>query len=347
MSDMARLSGMRVALKKSPSWGEAVQCTQGDICLVRSSGIGKSRQPLPDHVLGGGFAPALDYGPVSVGGPMKAYLRYDGLELPLALAMGQSGGVPVSQAGTSAYAQSLTPVPDNAGLMATLAMTSGVDVHECPSVKFSGITIRGSAGGAVKADFDCIADDLRVDSLVNTVSSISAIDVPPAGPRVMMSHGAFRLNPAADAALGPEDIIHPAGFSLSLVRPMSGAHTAGTQHDTVDEPSLAGPCVCRLKLVFARYRDSSSITAWDMGLVSKMDMTFTGTHIEGAWYRSMRISLPALAPVYAGMAVRDGRLVQEVEYECLATDPAPEGMEGMTAPFVLKLINTRSTDVLA
>ena len=55
---------------------------------------------------------------------------------------------------------------------------------------------------------------------------------------------------------------------------------------------------------------------------------------------------PELVPLYAGFLMQNDEQGLVVEFACHEAASSPEGMEGISAPFHLSLINTRSEDVL-
>ncbi|MFH1057802.1 MAG: hypothetical protein V1797_03855, partial [Pseudomonadota bacterium] len=81
----------KAAFKKASAWGAAVAVTNADAFLFTSEKIARTREHLPDDSAGQAFAVAADRGQITCGGDLSAYLRYQGLEVLLALALGQAG----------------------------------------------------------------------------------------------------------------------------------------------------------------------------------------------------------------------------------------------------------------
>ena len=102
MSLSASGTELRAAIKRASIWGTAVECGAGSGVLVLPSDIKKTRESLIEDSLGTYFPNSSDPGPIKVEGELKAYLRYDGLDLLIALAMGATGGAPVRQGASAA-----------------------------------------------------------------------------------------------------------------------------------------------------------------------------------------------------------------------------------------------------
>lgn len=346
---MASATGLEIvaAAVKAASWGSAVQCGAESGILILPPSLKKERAGLVDDSLGLYFPAEADQGGVSVAGEIPAYLRYDGLDLLVALAMGATAGAPAQQGGTAAHAQTFSLAGDNDGLFATFAVKNSVNVEECPSLKVAGFTIKGQVGRPLEMAFNSIAYDKVVDSAVNTPAAFDDVTYFETSNRVLMSQGVLRMNDRGGGALGPGDEIYPSSFELTFKRDLAGVHGAGGGADRIDEPTNSGLPEVSLKLEFPRYTGSAHFTDWDAGAAKKLEMTFTGAVIEGAYARQFKLSLPNLAYSGVDLPMERGRLRHPVEFRCLASDSAPAGMAGITAPFQVDVVNRRSTDVLA
>ncbi|GAB4389045.1 MAG: hypothetical protein Kow0025_12020 [Thermodesulfovibrionales bacterium] len=334
------------AAAKAAEWGTAVPCGAGSGILILPPSLRKRRAGLTDDSLGLYFPAEADPGEVTVAGEIPAYLRYDGLDLLIALAMGATAGAPARQGGTAAYAQTFSLAGDNDGLFATFAVRNSVNVEEYPSVKLAGFTIKGQVGRPVEISFSAIAFDKVVDSAVNTPAAMDGATYFETSNRVLMGQCAMRMNDRQAGALGPGDEIYPSSFELSFKRDLSGLYGAGGGPDRVDEPTNAGPPEASLKLVFPRYTGSGLFSDWDAGAAKKLDITFTGAAIEGAYSRLFRLAFPNLSLADVDLPMERGRLRHPVEFRCLASASPPAGMEGVTAPFQIDVVNRRDTDVL-
>ncbi len=336
----------RAALVKGATWDIAAACGAGDGLLVLPPTFKKERPLNEDDSLGTYFPHDAAPGGIKVEGDLPCYLRYDGMDLLLALAMGGTSGAPVQQGSTSAYAQSFTLAGLMDGLFATLALHNGVNIDEYPSMKFAGMKLRGRVGEPVEIVFKGIASDRITDSSTNTPASFASVTIAEQANRVLMSHALIRMGDSSGAALDSGDEIYPSSFELDLTRPMAGAHVAGAGHDRVDEPVAEAPTEIRLKLEFPRYSSSEHFEDWAGSVAKKMEMVFTGALIGDTHYRQLKVSLPNLIYKDVELPMERGALRHTLEFIALATDAAPAGMSGILDPFQVDVVNTRSTDVL-
>ncbi len=336
----------QAAVARGSAWDTAEACGAGDGVLVLPPTFKKERPLSQDDSLGAHFPLEASAGGIKVEGSLPCFLRYDGLDLLIALAMGATQGAPVQQGGTGAYAQSFKLAGNLDGLFATLAIHNGVNVDEYPSMKLTGMKIRGRVGEPVEAEFKALASDRITDSSTNTPLSFTSVTLGQDANRVLMSHALFRMNDASGAALGSGDEVYPSSFELDFHRPMSGAHVAGAGHDRIDEPVADGLPEINLKLEFPRYSSGAHFEDWASMVPKKMEMAFTGALIEGTYYRSFTLSFPNLLYKDVELPVERGPLKHPLEFACMATGSAPSGMSGVVTPFQVDVVNTRSTDVL-
>lgn len=338
---------MRAALKRSYAWGQAVACAAGDGLVMLPHSIRKTRALYEHDEMGSWRPKSASHGGSAARGTLAAHMRYQGLDLLLALALGATGGAPVQQEGSGAHRQTFIPEGDIAGKFGTLAVDNGVNVDEYPSVKPASMVMSGRMGGALRAGFECIASDLVVDSTVNTQASFEAVTPGATGPRVLMSEGIFRMNAASGAALGPADTIRPSGFVLNFRRTLAGAYALGSSVDTMDEPAGVGPMEISLMIELPRYTHESHIASFQALEPQKLEMVFTGPAIDEDHAYSLTLRFPSLAWRSALVEPATGVLSQRLEFVCLMADTAPAGMDGLTDPLELALINREALDVLA
>lgn len=129
---MAKAIGVEIkaAFKKASVWGEAVACGANDGILILPPSLKKDRPSQVDDSLGLYFSKDSDPGEIKVEGDIPAYLRYDSLDLLIALAMGATGGAPVQQGLTSAYKQTFTLSDNLDGLFGTFALNNNVNIDD-------------------------------------------------------------------------------------------------------------------------------------------------------------------------------------------------------------------------
>lgn len=338
---------VRAAVKKAATWGTALQCGAASGVMILPSEIKKTREYLVEDSLGTYYANTADQGPVKVEGELKAYMRYDGLDLLMALGVGSCGGAPVRQGSTAAYAQTLTPADTLDGLFATLAMHNGVNVDEYPSVKVAGLTLKGEAGKPLEVAFRLISNDRITGSTVNTVTTFNSVTTFETSNRVLFSQGVFRLNTRSGGAISDSDKVYPSGFTLKFDRTLKGIRTVGATPDAIDEPTNDGMPQCTLTLAFPRYTGVTHFSDWDASTAKKLDITFTGATIEAPYKRTFKLSFPNLAYKGVELPIKRGILEHPIEFRCLGNDAGPTGMETILKPFKVDLTNRQSANVLA
>ncbi|GAB4486017.1 MAG: hypothetical protein OHK006_13200 [Thermodesulfovibrionales bacterium] len=339
-------SEIKAAVKKASAWGTAVAVGANNGLLIRPSNIKKDRPSEIDDSLGLYFPKDSDIGEIKAEGSVEAWLRYDSLDLMIALAMGATGGAPTQQGATPAYAQKFTLANTLDGLFATFCINNQINIDECPSLKVTGFTIKGEVGKALSITFDVVAIDKITGSVTNTLVTFANVTYFETANRVLYSQGVIRMNAQSGGALGSGDTIYPRSFELSFKRKMSGVYGAGS-FDKIDEPTNDGLPEVKLKLEFPRYTSAGYFTDWDANAAKKLDMTFTGGLIASTYYRTFKISLPNLKFAGVDLPIEQGILKHPVEFNCLACDAAPTGMSGITLPFQIDVINRQSTNVLA
>jgi len=345
---MPRATGVETvhAIKKAAVWGTPVICGAGDGLYLLPHTLKKDQPFEKDNSLGKFHAVSGDYGSIKVEGDIPSYLRYPGLDLLIALAMGSTAGAPVQKDATAAYAQSFILADNLEDLFATFCVNNKVNIDEYPSVKVTGFVLKGESGKPLEISFTCLADDKVVNSAVNTLGTFASVTIPELKNRVLFSQGVLRMNDASDIALAAGDEIAPSSFELTYKLSQAGAYAAG-QGDKIDEPGNTSAPEITLKLEFPRYTSNALQLDWAVGTYKKLDMVFTGDVIEGAYNYTFSLSFPQLAITNAEVAIEEGAIKAPLELICLGAETAPAGMTGITKPFQIDVINTETADVLA
>ena len=121
---MSGVSGVEIkaAMKKATTWGTAIACGANDGILINPSSLKKSASVLVDDSLGTFFSRDGLLGEIKVEGDLPLYLRYDGLDVALAMITGSSGA-PTQQGATTAYAYAYKPTANTDGKFVTLRNT--------------------------------------------------------------------------------------------------------------------------------------------------------------------------------------------------------------------------------
>lgn len=338
-----------VGLKKAATWRTAVAAGANDGILILSEGFKQTIEHLDDDSAGLAFIQRTDQGKTEASGPMEAYMRYEGLDVLLALIMG-TAGVPSQQGETAAYTNSYVMADNLSGLFATLAMLKKADkVFEYPSVKFHQFSLSGEMNAPVKLSVQGIANLLELASATNTSATMASVTYPDKGNRIIMNSDAhFWLNDESGEALDNDDAICPNSFELSFNRPMDADLAAGNAD--VDEPVEEGFPEITLTLNFPRYNDANDqfFTDWEAFTRKKLEIYFKGALIEDTYYYEHKISFPNLKVVDPDAAISGpGKIPLSLTFKALGTDSAPTGMTGVTKPFQIDVQNKRTTDPLA
>jgi len=329
-------------------WRYAHPCGANDGILILSETFKGTREHLEDDSAGLAFIQRTDKGKLEAGGGLEAYMRYEGLDVALALIMGTAGAPTLLD--TTAYSNSYVMATNLTGLFATLAMLKKSDkVHEYPSVKLKGFKLAGSMNAPVILSLDGIANLLELASTINTYTTMANITYPDRGNRVIMNNlTTFKINDESGAAVGDGDKIYPSGFELSFDRPISQDYVGG--NEDIDEPADDGFPVPTLKLDFPRYNDANHtfFTDWDAFTRKKMEIYFKGSLIESSCYYEFKLTMPNLKVDNPEAAISGpGKIPAGLTLKLLGTNSAPTGMSGITKPFQIDVQNTRSTDPLA
>ena len=333
------------AFIRSLVWGTADVCGADNGLLIRPHTVTKNRDSNVDDSLGIYFATTSDPGAIAVEGDLPLYLRYDGIDLLIALAMGATGGAP-TLLDTNAYSQEFTLEDCIKGLFGTLCVDMKATVNEFTSAKLTGFTISGEIGGSIMITFKVMAINMITNSVINTSVTFANVTVPETKNRLQMGSGVFRINDADGIALAAGDIVYPKSFSLDFTRQMAGVYGVGSDMDIIDEPTNNGKPEVTLTLQFPRYRDGDYFQEWDANTLKKMDITFTGADIDVGFPRSFKISLPNLSYNNVDAPVVEGIIEEPVVFNCLEVDVAPAGMTDLK-PFIIEVVNQEAADVLA
>jgi hypothetical protein len=316
--------------------------------VIRRKTLGET-----DDCAGSYYAADGDLGAIKVGGDISMYLRYDGCDLPLTLAMGIAGA-PVWQGSTSAaYAYTYRPAADIDGQFATLVEHMKSYIMEIPSLKITGFTLKGETGKAITLTLRVMGINGIHDSAANTMASFGNVTCVETANRVRFSQGVFSMNPASGVPLAAGDRIFPSSFEFSFQRRLKGEYTGGylfrsgnNTQDLIDEPTNDGPPEINLKLRFPRHTSATYLSALGGDVRQKLDITFTGPPIGGGYDRKLVLSFPHLQLINDDPADEEGTINEPLEFRVLKPETPPPGMKGITDRFQISGINQRSTDPL-
>ena len=353
---MADLTGREILIgaKKASAWGTAVACGANDGLLALALDLGQQIELLRDEPMGLGFSPDTSQGRETVNGSLRAHLRYDGQEaMLLALAMG-AAGAPTQLGATTAYHHTLQLTDGLAGLFATLAAKKKSDlVFEWPSQKVSGFTIKGGMRIPTEITLDLIGATLARNggSGTNNTTTIASVTYRDKQNRVIGDENAYvRLNAASGGALAASDNIYPSEFTLTMKRPMEGDHVLD-QTSYLTEPLGTGFPECSLDLTFPQFGDvgASRWTDFAAKTAAKLELLLKSGALAGTAenYRLL-IQIPqAFLETISANLDGPGKIPNPMRFWLTQANAAPTGMTGVTNPFAIRLVNKRTTDLLA
>ena len=269
-----------IGLKKAAAWRTALEAGADDGLLILSESFKQTIEHLDDDSAGLTFIQRTDQGKIEASGGLEAYMRYEGLDVLLALIMGTAGVPTVPNPLYTTTCQNSYVMADNlSGLFATLAMLKKSDkVFEYPSVKFHQFKLSGEMNAPVKLSVEGIANLLELASAINTDTTMASITYPDKGNRIIMNKDThFWLNDESGAAVAVGDAIYPSSVELSFNRPMDADLVAG--NEDVAEPVGEGFPEITLTLNFPRYNDANDafFTDWEALTRKKMEIYFKGT----------------------------------------------------------------------
>lgn len=342
---------LKLALKKATAWNTAVACGVGSGMLFLPSSFKRDADIDVDDSLGTFFSQGGTPGAIKMEGDLPAYLRYDGMDVLLAMFMGIAGA-PTQQAATTAYKNVYKFKTDLDGLFVTIAKMMKNYVQEVPTAKIVGLTIKGERGKALQVVAKVIGTNVVTDSTTNTVATYASVTIGEVQNRVNFAQGVFRMNNQSGAALGVGDKIYPTSFELSAQRKASGAYTGqyvtsgANPQDLIDEPVNDGPPEVTLKLTFARHTAPTYMQDLAADVRKKMDIVFTGGLIASTYYRTFQLEFPHLQLKNVDPVDEQGQIKEPLEFVVHAASAAPTGMT-LTDPFWITVINQRATDPLA
>ncbi len=351
---MADITGREtiIGVKKAAVWGTAVAAGANNGVLVRGDfdlGLDISQDKAED--VGVAFVETVDAGRVTAEGTLGAWLRFEGLDVLLALAMG-TAGAPVQQRVTTAHRHTLQLATTLDGLFASIAAKKKSDrVFEWAGVKVGGFTIKGAMRGPTEITFPLIANDLarNAGSGTNNTTTIAAVTYRSKGLRAYTDENAYlRMNDQSGAGLGAGDNLVVSEWELAYRRQLAGGHvTDGTRG--IDEPRSTGFPEITFSVKFPQYGDAAETfwTNFDAATAKKAAVYLKGPLIASTYYNEILISMPHLKVASIKTPISGpGKIPTDVVFNVLNAAAAPTGMT-VTKPFQLELQNTITTDLLA
>ncbi len=343
----------KAAFKKATTWGTAVACGANDGVMVTNVGLTRTFDQLIDESVGQSFKKNQDTGYQTVEGSLEGYLRYDGLDVLIAMVMGSTAAPSQKGTGSAAYSNYFAMASDTDGLFGTLAAYMGFSTHEYPGAKVTGMTISGESGQPLTISFDMVADTKNTNTSTgtNNNTTIGTVTFPETQNRALFRHGKFWMNDATGAALDASMGVYPGKFTLAFTRNMDSNREANAELlDKTAEPTGNGFPDATLTLEFPEYTSGHDTFIGDLGngTHKKLQMSFVGGVIDASYYREFSVYLPNLVITNADPAMSGaGKIPASLQMAALGTATERTGMTGIYEPFKINVLNTRTTSPLA
>lgn len=335
------------AIAKASTWRTAVSLGADDGILITDESLGaKAPTYVPDNSLGHPDIYVMERTNEKMEGSLNGYLRYEGWDVMLAMALG-TAGTPTQDNGT-AYYNTYSPADSIADIFGTLAIKKAGTSHgiwEVPSCMVTGFTISATIGELAKISFNVMGNKIETSNPTNT--DLSSVTYPDEEHVVLMdSNFKVRMNSQSGGALSDSDKIYPSSFEITYTRPMADNFEAG--YSDMSQPVQNDFAEATIKLTFDKYNLDTFMDAINDDTDQKMDITFVGPAISGATSNyTMRFDFPKITFLSAASNVGGpGTIPHEVEGRLLAVTSAPTGMS-VVDPLSIYVVNTRSTDPLA
>jgi len=337
------------AVSKGAAWGTAIESGALDGFLITGEGMGAGAPAdLVAEEAGIGWQQTSEPGDIDIEGTLSGFLRYDSAVWRLIAAGLGTAGAP-STVDTSARLHTFTPADSLSGIYASVALDKGPEVWDYPSCKVIGFSISGEAGQPVTYEITLRCDSLsrNTSSGVNNNTTMANVTYRSKATRVLMQHLVFRMNVASGSALAGGDAISISSFNLTVARPHSTDHTAGTK--AIIEPIEDGMPVVTLDIAIPEYTVGTRFAEIVSRTANKADLIFTSGTLAGAASQNYQIDIPIPQLVLtAGESnVSAGsKLTQTFAGRCEEAQSAPSGDMG-TKPFRIFVYNKHTADEFA
>lgn len=361
---MARAKGFQgiVGVKKATTWGTAVAAGATDGVYVRS--LDTPGNLVIEQIRGlSGSVTALSPVPgnkqVSVS--LQADLRYEGLETLLALVMGTAGAPTTVDTSGKQHVLKINNQID--GIFATLAyeLIKDTTVIEIPSVKLTGLTLRGRQGRPVEVEFRGIGDDYKYGtSAVNTTTTIDSVTLSSNLEWALFKHAVLNCNAQNGADFSGTDLLYVTGFEINVDRAMEGRFST-ERGDKISEPIETDFMTVKGSFEFPDVNTgtggSSALAADQLtyantaATAKKMKLKLTGTTLAGSTtqYFQHVLWLPyvVLGEGKPGIPGPEGQ-TWSVPFESFKVGTAPTGFTaGYTDAITYEVFSKRANDALA
>jgi hypothetical protein len=243
------------------------------------------------------------------------------------------------------YLHSLSLINSAYGLFGTYATEKGTKIHVVPSFK----VLKGTftlSGGLIKATFNLRGNKVIDDSAI--VLAFTSVTVPGGTHyRARFSQAQFQMNAQNGADFdGDTDIVRPKSFTLEIERKMDSEHVAGST--SIVQPVENDKPAVKLTLEFPRMDavNAAYFADWIAATEKKAELVITGPIIEGVYHYYIKFQLPRL--IIEEVEYAESKVIPaKVSLRGVTADSAPIGMDGLTLPIYVGIMNLTATNYLA
>lgn len=350
---MSNASNVRVAFKKSSTWGTAVSLNESNAELLLSTFPDLKETPefIDDPVLGTDFLEYSYPGNRNVEPTLEGKFRWAGRHLNmLSLVLGSDSPTDLMPAGGTQYAhvmdaQSVQP----AAHYGTLVMYDGLIYREVPSFKPSGFTFSGEAGDFFNLSFQGMGNTVLTTGQTNTTFS----NLTASTKQGLIPFGCLRvrINDHSGAALATGDIVKPNSVSLNFTRSLGDGFVTknvtcnGRDEFIMDEPTQLSFGEVEVTMAFPQYVDQVYLDNFQEGTFKKMDWFVQGEEYDAvnSLAYDFTMSFPNLLITDVTHSANAGeRIVESLTMKAMYIAVAPTGM-AVNSPVRIRLVNNITT----
>lgn len=335
------------------TWGTAVACGAGHGFYARKFNLSGGPGNIPDEQITGAYVQKIATpGAIDGKAMIECDLTYQGQDRVIANFFGSdTSGV----TDTSAYSH-VFKFADRDAVFGTMAYEGLKDtkIVEGPSVQFNKLVLSGKQNGVFTLQAEGMADDVKLDSAVNTTTTIDTVTVA-AYEKVPFAQAAFLMNDqtAGDLASAP---IYVGGVEISLERPIKS--NVMTERGNKSSLFIPGGFVKgTLKVDFNILQDGTGgnvqlIIDHLASTAKKARLNITSTNLAGAAtvYYKHAIHLPNLRIVPMDIIPVDGPdgITFSMTFDIAQSTAAPTGFtSGYNDGIVWETFNQLATSAIA
>jgi hypothetical protein len=337
------------------TWGTAVECGAGTGFYARNFKISGGNDGHPDMSITGAYSQRISTVVAKrATASFECDLSYQGNSRAIMNLFGGTSATPTT-VDTSAY-QHVAKFADRDAIFGTMAYEGIKDttVVEGPSVQFNKLTLAGKSGEVFTLSMEGMADTVKIDSSVNTTTTIDTTTVLNYAP-VPFGHASFLLNDQTAGSLASAPI-YVSGIEITIDRPIK--ENINTERGSLSSLFIPnGFATGKLKVDYTIAQNGTGgnlvlITDHLAGTPKKAKLILTSTTLAGAATQMFQhvIWLPNLRSLPTDILPVNGPegITWSQEYEFAVVASAPTGFtSGYSDGIVWEFFDQISTNPLA